>query len=218
MTLVSTLFAGVLFGLALAAPPGPMNAIIAEEAVLRGWAAGFKTGLGAMSADILFFVLALAGVVTFIRRFPAVQDAMFLVGGLLMLYFAVGAVRGIGGQFQPTSQPEIRGFSKAFVLSLSNPYQILFWLTAGVGLLTPGTVDVLSYVSASLAGVIVIQTGDPALIIGLFGGIFGWIIGFPAALSAAQSRTEAFAPIVASGSAVVLAGFGLYFLAAVLLF
>ena len=36
---VVTFAAGMVFGLALAAPPGPMNAIIAEESVVRGWTA-----------------------------------------------------------------------------------------------------------------------------------------------------------------------------------
>ena len=217
MTLLETALAGVAFGLALAAPPGPMNAVIAEESVLRGWRAGFKTGLGAMTADILFFLLALAGVVTFVRGIPAVRDAMFLCGGALMLYFAYGAARGARESFRTASAPESRGFRKAFVLSVSNPYQILFWLTAGVGLLTPGTVDVLSYASASLSGLVVVETGSAALVVGLFCGVAGWIVGFPAALSAAESRVESFAPAVAYGSAVVLAGFGLYFLADVLL-
>ena len=217
MTLLVTLAAGVVFGLALAAPPGPMNAIIAEESVLRGWTAGFKAGLGAMTADGIFFVLALAGVVAFVQRLPRVRNAMFLVGGVLMLYFAYGAVRGARQQFRAASTPESRGFSKAFVLSLSNPYQILFWLTAGVGLLTPGRVDVLAYASDALEGLVVVETGHPALLVGLFGGIACWIVGFPAALTAAESRTERLAPVVAYGSAIVLAGFGLYFLFDVLL-
>ena len=217
MSLLGTVLAGVAFGLALAAPPGPMNAVIAEESVLRGWRAGFKTGLGAMTADIVFFGLALAGVVAFVRELPTVRDAMFLLGGALMLYFAYGAVRGAKGSFRSESAPESRGFSKAFLLSVSNPYQILFWLTAGVGLLTPGTVDVLSYASASLSGLVVVETGSAALIVGLFSGVAAWIVGFPAALSAAESRVESFAPAVAYGSAVVLAGFGLYFLADVFL-
>ncbi len=37
---------------------------------------------------------------------------------------------------------------KTFVLSLSNPYQIGFWLTVGVGLLEPGHLDVLAYAPA----------------------------------------------------------------------
>ena len=215
MTLVGTIGAGIAFGLALAAPPGPMNAIIAEESVRRGWRAGFKTGLGAMSADLLFFGLALAGGVAFVRDRPALQDATFLVGGVLMLYFAYGALRGAQGAFRAEATPESRGFSKAFVLSLTNPYQILFWLTAGVGLLTPGTVDVLSYAGGSLSGLLVVETGSVALVAGLFGGIAVWIVGFPAALTATASRTDRFAPAVAYGSALVLAAFGLYFVGSV---
>ncbi|MBB6645791.1 LysE family translocator [Halobellus ruber] len=234
-----TLAAGVVFGIALAAPPGPMNAIIAEESVLRGWFAGFKAGLGAMSADAIFFVLAALGVVAFVERFPLLRAAMIGVGGVLMLYFAYDAVTDLQSSFRGTVDVDAgaeatggagagadgdavadvaagTGFRKAFVLALTNPYQILFWLTIGVGLLRAGTLDVLAqtpYVGASLAGVLVVETGTPALVAGFFGGIVVWITGFPAALVGANRRVDAFAPVVAALSAVVLAGFGVLFLA-----
>ncbi|MFB6091495.1 MAG: LysE family translocator [Haloquadratum sp.] len=221
--LVVTLLAGMVFGIALAAPPGPMNAIIAEESVVRGWLAGFKAGLGAMSADAIFFVLAALGVVAFVERFPLLRAAMVGVGGLLMLYFAYGAASDVQSSFRAgsgatdESDPRVgTGFRKAFVLALTNPYQILFWLTIGVGLLQPGTLDVLArtpYVGAALAGTLVVDTGSPVLVAGFFGGIVLWITGFPAALVGAERRVEAFAPIVAGLSAVVLAGFGVLFLA-----
>ncbi|MFB6193836.1 MAG: LysE family transporter, partial [Halobaculum sp.] len=160
-----------------------MNAIIAEESVLRGWGAGFRAGLGAALADVTFFVLAALGVVGFVGRFPTVRGVMVGVGGLLMLYFAYGAAReaGViarlrgrtadttflgaadGGADDESSGADVRpgldgpdhadrsaesdgdeppesdggtgeriggtGFRKAFVLALTNPYQILFWLT-----------------------------------------------------------------------------------------
>ena len=221
--LLVTLFSGVVFGLTLAAPPGPMNAIIAEESAVRGWIAGFKTGLGAMSADAIFFILAALGVVAFVERLPAVRAVMVGVGGALMLYFAYGAAMDVRSSFRPeramTGEPNLRvgtGFWKAFVLSLTNPYQILFWLTIGVGLLQPGTLDAFSqipYVSDALASTLVVETGSPALIVGFFGGIIIWITGFPAALVTAERRVEAFEPIIAGLSSVVLAGFGVLFLA-----
>ncbi|MFB6122941.1 MAG: LysE family translocator [Haloferacaceae archaeon] len=221
--LLPSLVAGVVFGLALAAPPGPMNAIIAEESVVNGWTAGFRAGLGAMSADATFFVLAFLGVVAFVEQFPTVQALMVGVGGVLMLYFAYGAAREARGEFVPEEElptdggetPRTRGFRKAFVLALTNPYQILFWLTIGVGLLQSGRVDVLGrtpYVGESLAGLFVVQTGSPAMLVGFFLGILVWITSFPAALRAAERRVEAFAPAVAGASALVLAGFGVLFL------
>jgi hypothetical protein len=108
------------------------------------------------------------------------------------------------------------GFRKAFVLALTNPYQIVFWLTIGVGLLQPGRLDVLSYlpyVGDALAGAFVVSTGSPLLLIGFFAGIALWITCFPAALVAAGRRIDAVAPVVAYGSAAVLVGFGALFLA-----
>jgi threonine/homoserine/homoserine lactone efflux protein len=219
---VASLGAGVLFGLALAAPPGPMNAVIAEESAVRGWLSGFTAGLGAMVADACFFALALAGVVTVVQNAPTLRAAMILAGGALMLYFAVGAAASAREVLTAESDPEAsaegvsRGFRKAFVLALTNPYQIAFWLTVGVGLLEPGTVDVLEktpYVGADLAGLVVVRTGSPLLLAGLFAGIACWIVGFPAALRAAGRRVDRLTPLVAGGSAVVLAGFGVLFLA-----
>jgi len=213
---VVTFGAGAVFGLALAAPPGPMNAVIAEESVVRGWPAGFRAGLGAMIADLIFFLLALAGLVAVVDQFPTLRAGMVMAGGVLMLYFALGAARNVEASLTAEAETAAgRGFQKAFVLALTNPYQILFWLTVGVALLDPGQVDVLShtpFVGDSLVGVLVVETGSPALLVGLFGGIVAWIVGFPAALVAGRRRVDAFAPLVAAGSAVVLAGFGLFFL------
>ncbi|WP_411968110.1 LysE family translocator [Haloferax sp. YSSS75] len=216
-TALPTLAAGLVFGLALAAPPGPMNAVIAEESVVRGWSSGVRAGLGAMSADALFFVLAALGLVAFVERFPTIRAVMVGAGGLLMLYFAYGAARETSSTFREAADPDAdsAGFTKAFVLALTNPYQILFWLTIGVGLLETGTVDVLShtpYLGDSLTNLLVVQTGSPALILGFFGGIAIWVTGFPAALVAAEKRVESFAPVVAALSAVVLGGFGVMFL------
>jgi threonine/homoserine/homoserine lactone efflux protein len=199
-----------------------MNAVIAEESVNNGWLAGARTGLGAMTADAVFLVGSLLGVVTFVERFPTVRAAMVGVGGGLMLYFAYGAARDAIGEVEtiPTAADggvgrAATGFRKAFVLALTNPYQILFWLTIGVGLLEPGELDVLSYtpyVGTDLVGLLVVRTGSPALIVGFFLGITLWITGFPAALRAAQRRVAAFAPVVAGASALVLVGFGVVFL------
>ncbi|MGA9402660.1 LysE family translocator [Haladaptatus sp.] len=202
-------FAGVVLGLSLAAPPGPMNAVIAEESVLRGWRSGFFAGLGAMTADACFFVLALAGVVTVVREAPLVRGLMVGVGGLLMLYFAYGAAKDATSTFTTDSVDEdARGFRKAFALAITNPFQIIWWLTAGVGLLDPGQFDVLS----GLPGHLTVSTGGPIIIVGFFLGIACWITGFPAALSAAEKRIDSLAPAVAYISAGILALAGISFL------
>jgi threonine/homoserine/homoserine lactone efflux protein len=216
MAVVVSLLGGIVFGLALAAPPGPMNAIIAEESVVRGWVAGAVAGLGAMTADIVFFVLAFIGVATIVEEFQALRAAMIAVGGVLMLYFALDAAQSAQTTLTGTDTvDDSRGFQKALVLGLTNPYQILFWLTVGIALLEPGTIDVFTYVPLAgdaLAGLVVIETGSVALLGGMFGGIVVWITGFPALLVFTDSRIDSMAPVVAVASAAILVGFGLFFL------
>ncbi|GAA0463741.1 LysE family transporter [Halococcus dombrowskii] len=208
---VTTVLTGMVFGLAIAAPPGPMNAVIAEESVLRGWLSGVWAGLGAMAADACFFVLALVGVVAIVERVPAIRGAAFAVGGLLMLYFAYDAARGANDD-HAAATGERRGFAKAFALAITNPYQVVFWLTIGVGMLEPGRIDVLEPLSSELAGTLVVATGSPALLVGFFAGIAAWVVGFPTTLVAAERRLTGVGSTVAYASALVLAGFGVAFL------
>jgi threonine/homoserine/homoserine lactone efflux protein len=252
VTALWSLLAGVVFGLALAAPPGPMNAIIAEESVRNGWTAGFRAGLGAMAADAMFFVLALIGGVSIVQRAPTIRGVMVAIGGGLMLFFAYGAASdavaatGPAGAVSPattggadsTEQQDGvtsesaraesrhderstrgdpgRGFRKAFALAITNPYQLVFWLTVGIRLLNPGTVDVLARIPAvggALAGRLVVETGSRALVAGFFAGIAVWILLFPTALVRARRRLESAATLIAAASAAVLAGYGILFLA-----
>jgi threonine/homoserine/homoserine lactone efflux protein len=206
--LVVSALAGVVLGLSLAAPPGPMNAIIAEESVVRGWLAGFRAGLGAMSADACFLLVALAGVATVLRDAPTLRTAMTGVGGVLMLYFTLDAARSARESFGDGEIGASKGFGKTFALSLANPYQVLWWLTVGVTLLDPGSLAL----AVPHAGTLAVSTGSPAIVVGFFAGIALWITAFPAALVALGRRVDGFAPLVAEASAAVLAGFGLLFL------
>ncbi|WP_460920192.1 LysE family translocator [Salinarchaeum chitinilyticum] len=247
MSLATSLLVGVAFGLAMAAPPGPMNAVIAEESVRRGWPAGVKAGLGAMTGDAIFCVLAFVGVVEVVQHAPTLRAVMVGIGGLLMCVFAVDAARSVRDEQARTTEGDgpppngvddrdsgevadapptpsdagsSTGFRKALALSLTNPYQIVFWLTVGVGLLRSGTLDVFAHAAwladATAAiggpGSLVVETGSVALLVGFFGGIGVWITGYPATVAALGERSDRAGPIVAGISAVVLAGFGGVFL------
>ncbi|MFB6253107.1 MAG: LysE family translocator [Halobacteriaceae archaeon] len=205
--MVLSIIVGIILGLSLAAPPGPMNAIIAEQSVNKGWRAGFSAGLGAMSADFCFFVLALLGAVTVIQDHPQVQRIMIGFGGVLMLYFAYDALKNVRLTIDSTSS-ESRGFQKTFILAITNPFQITWWLTAGLGLLEPQ--------SFSLFQVTLPATNGILTIIGFFTGILVWITVFPRLLQAVKQRITMLQKIIAYASALLLGGFGLLFLSTAL--
>lgn len=204
------MLAGIVFGLALAVPPGPMNAIIAEQSVTRGWRSGFAAGLGAMTADVVFFALAFVGTAAVVERVAGLETVLYLLGGLLMLRFAVDAFSAVGATERvDVSATDATGFQKALVLGLTNPFQLGFWLTVGVALVRPGEMDLGGYVP--LVAELTVETGGVALLGGFFAGIVVWITAYPATLVAIGTRVERFEPVVAAGSGFVLAGFGLLF-------
>jgi len=160
---------GVVLGLSLAAPPGPVNAMIASDAVTRSWRSGFLVGAGALTADATFLLIsvlahsAIEGVRTL---FPVIA----LIGAAVMAYFAWNAARAWHRVPDPAvSTPEARATSyiTGLTINLTSPYPILWWLTAGLAL-----IDQLGAV----------------VLMGFFAGVLLWITLFPLALRAAQRR------------------------------
>lgn len=190
-----------------------MNAIIAEESVSRGWHAGVFAGVGAMLADVLFFIIAFLGAAAIIDTLGSLEQILYLIGGALMIVFAIDAGRSA---LAATRYAEIdphrtaTGFKKAFLLGATNPFQLAFWLTVGVTLVKPGTIDIGEH--TQLLGSLVIETGNIALLGGFFGAILIWITVYPALLVGLGKKVEAAAPIIAGISAIILGGFGLTFL------
>lgn len=178
---------GVVLGFSLAVPPGPMNAWIAAVAA-RSYRSGVVTGLGAMTAD---GILGLA--VYLLERAVDVHAAVrfvYLLGAGIMGYLGVRLLRPA----DPLARelPDQRTFARALALGLSNPFQVLWWLTAGVAF-------------AYLGGVV--------LLLGLFGAIVVWIVTFPWAIRAGARRLPSFERAVRWVSAGILVAFAVYFVA-----
>ncbi|RZN63144.1 LysE family translocator [Methanonatronarchaeum sp. AMET6-2] len=197
-----SLFGGMILGLSLAAPPGPINAVIAEETVFKGWISGFKAGLGALSADILFLFLALIGATTIIYNSSLLRAIIMALGGMIMIYIGLHTYRETKNPTKITDKKG-RGIYKTFTLSLTNPYQIIWWLTVGITILQTGTINVVG---------LNFQTGSILLLAGFFLGILIWITSFPAIMKFGADRSQTFTTTVGYLSAGILIIFGITFL------
>lgn len=191
MTVLGEVVLGVALGLSLAVPPGPMNAWIAVGSA-RNYRAGVATGLGAMSADAVLGVL-----VYLLERSVDLSAVVRLVYGLGAAVMAFLAYRLLRPRRRPTEAAgKLRSYGQAFALGLTNPFQILWWLTAGIG---------FAYV------------GGAPLLLALFGAIAAWVVGFPALVRAGVRRSPRVEQAVRFGSGIALAGFAAYFLLLALL-
>lgn len=186
------LAAGVLLGYSLAVPPGPMNALIAAWS-LRSFRHGFAVGAGAMSADFLLMLIT-AGLYAFLKNLSQAYLAPFYAaGGAFFLYLAYKIAQSSPPQKSSSAgQGPLRGYLLGLSLGLVNPYQVGWWLTAGLSSIAQFGLEWAA---------------------GLFLAILTWITVFPAAVRAGWelSRRATWLAIKVF-SVVTLTAFGIYFI------
>ncbi|MGA8302687.1 MAG: LysE family transporter [Thermoplasmata archaeon] len=177
---------GLALGFSLTIPPGPMNALIASQAVgsLR---AGIITGFGAMSADLVLGIVAYA-----LRTeidLGSVLRWVYVVGAVVMAVFGYRLLRrqsdGVVAEVSG-----IRTYSRAVAFGVSNPFQIFWWLTAGIAF-------------AYLGGLV--------LFVGLFLAVTIWVLAFPYALHLGTRRRPGVARGVLYASSAIMFVFAIYF-------
>ncbi len=128
---------GMAAGFAIAAPVGPIGLLCIRRTLHHGSLAGFVSGLGAASADLIYGLLAVAGIgvlnAWLLHRSPWLSAAggLFLIGLGIRIWreppageSAAARDLGLGANFGST-----------FLLTLTNPMTIVTFagLMAGLG-------------------------------------------------------------------------------------
>src|SRR5688500_11761514 len=91
------LLRGIVLGLGAAAPIGPVNVEIARRTLRDGFAAGFFTGLGAVTVDVLYATLASFGV-RWLLGHATVYWSVTIAGVGLLIFLGASSLRsGIRG-------------------------------------------------------------------------------------------------------------------------
>ena len=178
---------GALLGVSLAAPPGPVTAIMAN-AVLRGRVReSFLTACGAISADFTWLSLAVLGAIAYLGRHPRVVGLMGLAGGLLLLWMAWGTWKAARSGLHENHTPG--SWKLGYMTVLTSPFSVAWWLANGTLLYT--------------------SWGPPG-IAGMFLSLLLYSVAFSYAFRWLGARTALAVVGVAYASVFMLAGFGLY--------
>ncbi len=120
---------GIFLGLSMAAPPGPVNSLIIERSI-KSLYDGAKIGFGAMTADFIFMVLIFAFQKTI--NFSYFLPIIYLAGALVFLYFAIDMK--LHNAESTSNEFTFYGYFKGLGTGLVNPYQIIWWLSAGLAI------------------------------------------------------------------------------------
>lgn len=177
------LLVGIGLGLSLAAPPGPMNALIAREASHRGAASGIRIGMGAPAADVVWLGVLLFGLGRLLDGSGVLRTAA-AIGSILMMHFAYDTWVADARRAADRSPTFLAGFAAA----LTNPYQAAWWLSGGYAFLA---------------------SQGPMIIVGLLVGIFGWVLAFSWLVAHGAQRWRWFTPLIRFASTFLLLGFSM---------
>lgn len=119
-------YRGLLLGLMIAAPVGPIGLLCIRRTIRKGLMIGFATGLGAACADTIFGAIAALGVsviLEFIRHYNA---PIRCIGGAFLLFVAWHTWHD--QPKQPKQEVSVSGVVKAiiggFVITMTNPVTI----------------------------------------------------------------------------------------------
>lgn len=174
--------AGLGIGLSLAAPPGPINALIAQQAAAHGWRRGLAAGLAAPVVDTAYLVVVLFGLPALVDLQPFLPW-LAAAGALLMGYLAWATVR-----IRAEPEPAPRTFTAVLALSLANPFQLTWWVSVGPSFLA--------------------EQGAWG-IAGFLAGIFAWVAAFAWLVERGALRWPWFTPTLQVVSADLLLLFAL---------
>ena len=136
---------GLLLGLLIAAPVGPIGVLCIRRTLASGAQVGILSGLGAATADALYGAVAAFGLTAVSRTLVAGQTWMAMVGGAFLLWLGVQTLLG-AGKTREEARPALQGaglaaaFASTLALTLTNPMTILSFAAvfAGMGLATRG--------------------------------------------------------------------------------
>jgi threonine/homoserine/homoserine lactone efflux protein len=152
---------GLLIGLAIAAPLGPVGVLVLRRSLAFGRTAGLVSGLGAATVDGLFAAIAGFGL-TLVSSFLVHQATwMRFLGGLFMIGLGIQIIFSKPHLGDPAQAPEMsRGsrlgmYLSAFMLTLTNPLTIIAFtaIAAGGGVLEASShLDTAAWVMGLFAG------------------------------------------------------------------
>jgi threonine/homoserine/homoserine lactone efflux protein len=133
------LLEGIAFGLAIAAPVGPIGLLCIRRTLASGRACGFVSGMGAATADMFYGAVAAFGLSAISTVLLKHQDFFRLAGGLFLGYLGVRTFIAKPAEDSGAKIESVAGllaaYSSTLLLTLMNPATILSFIAifSGIG-------------------------------------------------------------------------------------
>lgn len=156
---------GIVIGLTLAAPIGPINIEIVRRGLRSGFLSGWLVGAGAVTGDTFYCLLVIAGIAPLVDH-DIVKTTLWIAGAAFLSFLAYSSLRAALSQTDMLSEKrqtvERRSYLTGLLMALFNPLGLAFWLTIGGALVAAGVEQTDLF-------------GTTALVIGVIIGLGLWV-------------------------------------------
>ncbi len=130
--LVELLLKGIILGLAVSMPLGPIGIILINRTIKRGLLSGFFSGLGLAAADTILAIIAGLGFTIIIKFVEEERFILTLITGIVIIGVGLkvllsNPVRDIRNR-ETADKSLWRDFYSVFLLSITNPYTIFVFV------------------------------------------------------------------------------------------
>jgi threonine/homoserine/homoserine lactone efflux protein len=132
---IHLLIEGVLIGIVVAVPVGPLGLLCINRALATGALCGLFSGLGVASADALAAGIAALGITLISGFLTDHQVLLRLGGGIFLCYLGVKIYQTKPTQQTPTGDVNglLGAYVTTFLLTISNPVTILSFIAIYAG-------------------------------------------------------------------------------------
>jgi threonine/homoserine/homoserine lactone efflux protein len=136
MGLPGFLAIGFILGLTGAMAPGPLLTMTIGESAKRGGIVGPLVVVGHSIPEILILLLIVFGLGNVLNN-KLLFALIALVGGIVLIYMGYNTLKSLKGYTLSAAingnRKEIHPVISGVVVSLSNPYWFIWWITIGMG-------------------------------------------------------------------------------------
>lgn len=158
------ILSGMVIGLIVALPIGPVNLICIRRTLALGPVNGFVSGLGAALGDGVFAIITAFGFTAIAQLIKGYSGTLELTGGTLLIIFGISTYfsdpfhgRGVEkAASRQTGAPSLlRAFASTFALTITNPATLFGFaaLFAGLGGIA-GSTESFADAALVVAGVV----------------------------------------------------------------
>jgi threonine/homoserine/homoserine lactone efflux protein len=167
---------GIIIGLTLAVPVGPISLLCIRRSIADGRMHGIVSGLGVATADSLYAAVAVLGLTAISETILAQQIIFRFLAGIVLVIIGVKIFLSVpaepGGENGHESYP--KDYLSMLAIALANPLTILFYIV-----IVPGLGLVLGGTSLFISG---------EFVLGIFSGSVAWWIVLCGTVGSVRSR------------------------------